>query len=103
MTKLIERPFDPKTGYPIAPHRFFECLRCDDIIPSIPSKSADCSCENIQIDVDAGRVVVKDHSQMRLLEEPGHPFLNALSAVVTTLGPIGDVLAKLTRPSRFQR
>ena len=63
------RAFDPKKGYPIGPRRFYECLLCHDILPSLPPDYAACRCENIRIDVGYARIAVKDDSKIRLLEE----------------------------------
>lgn len=103
MAMLINRPFDPKKGYPVGPHRSYKCLICTEVLPSRPKNSMQCRCGNIHIDVDVGRMGARDHSKMLLLEEPGHPFLNAISRVATTYSQISDTLAKLTRPQRFRR
>ena len=93
---LIKCNFDPKKGYHVGPHRFYECLRCDELLPSRPRTNTDCRCGNIQIDVDAGRLHIQDHSKVLLVEEMGHPFLNAMYDIVAKLSVIRDTLAKLT-------
>lgn len=39
---------------------FYECKICNDILPSQPKDNVACSCDNIYIDVDYIRLVVKD-------------------------------------------
>ena len=48
---------------------FYECMKCGDIIPSKPSETIRCTCHNIMIDVDAGRIALLDPAQVRLFEE----------------------------------
>lgn len=63
------RTFDPSVGYPAGAFLFYECLRCGDIVPSMPDDSAHCTCRNVMIDVDYGRISVQDVSQIRLFSE----------------------------------
>jgi hypothetical protein len=60
--------FDPKAGYPAGESIYFECGRCGNILCSLPSDSVVCSCGNVAIDVDYGRVSVKEHSQFKVFE-----------------------------------
>ena len=55
--------FDPKQGYPAGSKIEYKCLRCGDTLPSVPSIPVQCSCRNVRIDVDAGRVSVDDHEK----------------------------------------
>lgn len=59
--------FDPKQGYPASPTTSYECTRCGATVPSIPGPQDpyECTCRNIRIDVDAGRVSVDDHGHMK--------------------------------------
>ena len=59
-------PFDAHKGYPAGKHLFYECLNCGDSLPSIPPDNIHCSCENIRIDVDFGRMIVRDNDLIRL-------------------------------------
>ena len=59
--------FDPKQGYPRGPDLSYECLRCHKIVPSMPQGNTWCDCYNLCIDVDAGRLAVKDDSLLRLV------------------------------------
>ena len=58
--------FDPSVGYPAGPNLIFECLKCGESIPSRPSDNVSCKCHNIMIDVDYGRIRIKDYAQVRL-------------------------------------
>jgi hypothetical protein len=60
------RDFNPKSGYPAAKDLFYECLRCSEIVPSLPIDSAHCQCRNIMIDVDYGRVSIQDPANVKL-------------------------------------
>ena len=60
--------FNPVSGYPAGKDLSYECSKCGDVIPSIPTDVASCSCRNIVIDTDAGRVSVKDDSQMKIFK-----------------------------------
>lgn len=61
--------FDPLKGYPSGKNVFYECERCGDSIPSQPDDGIGCSCRNIFIDVDAGRVSVKDETKFKVFEK----------------------------------
>jgi hypothetical protein len=58
--------FDPASGYPAGENFFYECLKCGEILPSLPKDSIMCSCKNIAIDVDYGRVSIKDNKLVKL-------------------------------------
>ncbi len=57
--------FNPNSGYPAGEKVFFECLECGDNMHSLPSDNMMCKCRNIRIDVDYGRISVKDHLKMK--------------------------------------
>ena len=59
-------PFDPRTGYPAGPDLAYECLQCGDSLPSQPQENHGCRCGNIFVDVDAGRISVRDDHLVRL-------------------------------------
>ena len=61
--------FNPQKGYPTGRNLYYECMRCGEVIPSIPNDSIICKCRNIAIDVDYGRISIKDHSLIRLFSE----------------------------------
>ena len=62
------RTYDPSKGYPVGSNLFYECMMCSEIVPSTPTDSTYCSCRNIMIDVDYGRISIQDHSKARLFE-----------------------------------
>lgn len=63
--------FDPRKARPSRVGLFYECTICGDVIPSKPSDSLGCKCGNIFIDIDAGRLAIKDQDAVRLFEEDG--------------------------------
>ena len=65
MTQYIA--FDPKQGYPAAKDIAYECLQCGDVVSSIPGNDEPwvCTCKNVRVDPDAGRVSVRDDSKMK--------------------------------------
>jgi hypothetical protein len=60
--------FNFKRGYPFAPNLFYECLECNELVHSAPKNCVACSCRNIIVDADAGRMAVRDDSQIRLVK-----------------------------------
>lgn len=58
--------FNPEHGYPAAEGLFYECMTCGTMIPSLPPDSTSCRCHNISIDVDYGRLSIKNHDEARL-------------------------------------
>jgi len=61
--------FDINNGYPASEKIFYECQKCKDILPSTPKESVICKCKNISIDVDYGRVSVKDPLQFKIFSK----------------------------------
>jgi len=55
--------FDPGLGYPTGENVYYECLNCKMSIPSIPKVSLGCLCKNILIDLEYGRLSIKDHEK----------------------------------------
>jgi hypothetical protein len=68
MTTRKYLSFDPAAGYPAGRRIRYECLVCGVTLPSIPAHTDSCRCENIVVDVDAGRVAVKVPGQMKAYE-----------------------------------
>lgn len=58
-------------GYPKEPDLFYQCLICNDILPSSPAESVSCMCDNLAIDVEWGRLAVNDKTKVRLLRKIG--------------------------------
>ncbi len=71
--------FDVTQGFPAGDNLYYECLRCSDFVPSLPDDNIACSCENIAIDVDYGRVHVDDPNKLRafLVVDDGSPGSDA--------------------------
>lgn len=60
---------NPSAGYPADKGLFYECLQCGELVPSLPDDSMSCKCCNMRIDVDYGRIVVKEPERVRLFSE----------------------------------
>jgi hypothetical protein len=64
-------------GWPAGEDLYYECLRCGDIIPSLPDKNLECACGNIAIDRDYGRFSAGDEQLVGAFllegEEAGDP------------------------------
>ena len=67
--KRTYQSFNPATGYPAAKGLFYECLKCGVVVPSLPEDSMSCRCCNIRIDVDYGRMCIKEPEHVRLFSE----------------------------------
>ena len=48
---------------------FYQCNKCQSIIPSLPKDNISCSCHNIGIDKDMNRLFVKDYSNFIILKK----------------------------------
>ena len=59
--------FDPNVNLPRSADLYYECQECGDLLPSMPKDSVDCTCCNIGIDVYAGKMAIRDKSQIKLL------------------------------------
>mgnify|MGYP001302904743 CR=1 FL=1 len=58
--------FNPSNGFPAGEAVRYECLSCGDTLSSIPQHAVACRCRNVIVDVDAGRVTVKDMNNFRV-------------------------------------
>lgn len=58
--------YNPAAGYPAGENLFYECTLCGKVTHSLPKESFSCACSNLMIDVDYGRVTIKNHSAVRL-------------------------------------
>ncbi|HVS32820.1 MAG TPA: hypothetical protein VMS98_15355 [Thermoanaerobaculia bacterium] len=56
-----------KVPIPNGSDLFYECLRCSDVIPSLPRDNIGCTCGNVFVDIDAYRVAIDDYSKIRVL------------------------------------
>ncbi len=63
--------FDPSQGYPTGKDVRYECTRCGGVVSSLPSYTEpwECSCRNVRVDADAGRVSVDDHTHMKAFRD----------------------------------
>jgi len=48
---------------------YYKCTKCGDIIPSHPRDNMGCKCDNVFIDIDCFRLVVKEYSHFQVLEK----------------------------------
>ena len=67
MRKYIN--FKSSLGYPAGDNTFYVCTNCGDIFPSLPKENTICSCGNLCIDVDYGRVTVKKQNKLKIFDE----------------------------------
>jgi hypothetical protein len=58
--------FSPSKGYPAGPDLNYECTICGCVIPSIPDDNIGCDCGNVFIDIDAGRISIKNDKEVKL-------------------------------------
>ena len=65
-TKRSYRSFDSAKGYPAGKKLYYECLKCGDVIPSMPDDDIHCKCRNIMVDIGFSRLTIQDHSQAKL-------------------------------------
>jgi len=54
---------------PIAEDIFYRCLSCGGVIPSRPSASIGCDCDNLYIDVAYHRLDIEDFSKFQVVQE----------------------------------
>ncbi len=60
---------DFKKGYPADKNIFYECQICKDIVESRPIQYLQCTCGNVRIDPDFGRMAIKDESKVKVFED----------------------------------
>lgn len=65
--------FDSSRGYPAGPGLFYECINCGDVIASLPAESQCCSCGNLVVDVDFGRLLFRDPTKGKLFTLAENP------------------------------
>lgn len=62
---------DLTRGYPARKGLYYRCGVCGAVVESLPDDFASCACGNVQIDVGAARMSVKDQTTLEmLLAEP---------------------------------
>lgn len=67
-TKKSYIDFNPGSGYPAGSGIFYECLECNEIIPSKPEDDIACRCRNIMIDVGYGRLKIFNHNTFQIFQ-----------------------------------
>lgn len=68
MTSSNYEKFDlsDKTEMLSGPTIYYFCLKCGDTVESAPRNAARCSCRNINVDADAGRISIKDFALAKM-------------------------------------
>lgn len=64
MKKYLD--FVPNGALPSDKDVFLECLKCNEIVPTKPERNMHCKCENVWLDADYGRAVVRDWSALKV-------------------------------------
>lgn len=49
--------FDAASAYPQTDELYYECTLCEDVVQSQPVESAECSCGNLVVDPDTGKLL----------------------------------------------
>jgi len=64
-----EVAYDASRGYPANKNLYYECPLCHSWIPSLPDDYAEarCTCGHIEIDIDWGRLSVRDQTRQPIL------------------------------------
>jgi hypothetical protein len=77
---LVPVAYDPSRGYPTGKDLYYECPECRFFMKSSPRDydEAQCSCRHITIDIDWGRLAVRNQQSQpalfRLVRRPsGQP------------------------------
>jgi len=71
MTTFRRRRFDPAISNPRGPGIQYQCEICGDRLDSCSEEAVACSCRNLVLDVDAGRISAKDPTRVCILEGGG--------------------------------
>lgn len=66
--KYIDFEPNQTKGYPRGKNIYYECLICGEFIESQPKNFAECSCENIVVDVSGGRLSITDHNKFKIFQ-----------------------------------
>lgn len=72
---IVDLHHQLREALPASDKIFYQCLRCWDILPSLPEDNLYCACKNVSIDIDAGRAGANDETLLRVLEitRPSQP------------------------------
>jgi hypothetical protein len=52
---------------PSAPELFYLCKRCGSVVSSAPTSNLGCTCGDVFVDLDAGRLVLRNAKRVSLL------------------------------------
>jgi len=63
---------EEEKGYPAGPKIYYECTRCGTVLASKPKESISCICSNIIIDVEYGRLTIRNFGDVRFFIEDAH-------------------------------
>lgn len=69
---LDQMSFDPASGYPRGDSIYFECTLCGDVVGSRAVDTTECSCGNLAVDPDTGRLEPR-HGHGTALVFHAHP------------------------------
>jgi len=61
--------FVPNGSLPPGKDKFLECLLCGETVPVYPEHNTRCMCQNIRVDMEYGRVAIRDWNAIKLFEE----------------------------------
>jgi hypothetical protein len=60
MRLIRKHRFDPKVSNPWGEGVYYQCERCGVRLDSMSPRGVACSCQNLALDVDAGRIAALD-------------------------------------------
>lgn len=60
-------PYDPTAPNPIGNGVFYQCLICGDKIDSTVVNAVACSCRNLVVDADAGRITGRKPEKIQII------------------------------------
>ena len=64
--RRIYKSFDTENHPPTGKNLFYECLVCENVIPSLQKGKTTCACKNILIESNSNRVVIRNKSKVKL-------------------------------------
>ena len=59
----------PKQSIPTGPNLFLECGLCGSCVRLTMKQNTRCSCQNVRLDAEAGRIAIGDWNNVKLFEE----------------------------------
>lgn len=65
---LDQMTFDATSNYPVGDSIYFECKLCGDVVGTRPAEMTECSCGNLVVDADSGKLNPRhDHGTVLVL------------------------------------